>query len=91
MQMTESEISRAHDNMSSEIHIGAGESLAFHHISRIAGAIHKDYPNIRFFITSGDTDDLLEQLNNGLIDVALIFTDYDHSQYQGIRLPMEDH
>lgn len=90
MQITESEISRAHDNISGEIHIGAGESLAFHHISRIAGAIHKEYPGIRFYITSGDTDDLLEQLANGLIDLALIFTDYDHSQYQGIRLPMED-
>lgn len=91
MQMTESEISMAHDNMSGEIHIGAGESLAFHHISRIAGAIHKEYPNIRFYITSGDTADLLEQLDSGLIDVALIFTDYDHGQYQGIRLPNEDH
>ena len=90
MQITESEISRAHQNLSGEIHIGAGESRSFHHISEIAGKIHAEYPDIRFTITSGDTADLMEQLENGLIDIALIFTEYDHSMYQGIRLPKED-
>lgn len=90
LQITESEISQAHSSLAGEVHIGAGESLAFHHLSRIAGEIHREHPDIRFMITSGDTADLLDQLDNGLIDVALIFTDYDHSQYQGIRLPNDD-
>ncbi|MBQ6222801.1 MAG: LysR family transcriptional regulator [Solobacterium sp.] len=90
MQITESEIREAQNKIAGEIHIGAGESLAFHHLSRIAGNIHQSYPDIRFRITSGDTADLMDQLDNGLIDIALIFTDYDHSQYQGIRLPKED-
>ena len=90
MQITEGEISRVHHNISGEIHIGAGESRSFHHISEIAGKIHAEYPEIRFTITSGDTADLMEQLDNGLIDVALIFTDYDHNQYQGIQLPREE-
>lgn len=90
MQMTQSEISQARRHISGEVHIGAGESLAFHHLSEIAGNIHRDYPNIRFTITSGDTADLMEQLDEGLIDIALIFTDYDRSQYHGIRLPKCD-
>ena len=90
MQITQSEISQAHSSLSGEVHIGAGESLAFHHLSRIAGEIHKEHPDVRFTITSGDTADLLDQLDNGLVDVALVFTDYDHSQYQSIRLPSED-
>ena len=90
MQITEGEISQAHRNLSGEIHIGAGESRSFHHISEIAGKIHAEYPDIRFTITSGDTADLMEQLDNGLVDAALIFTDYDHSRYQGVCLPKED-
>jgi DNA-binding transcriptional LysR family regulator len=90
MQITGSEISRVRSSLTGEVHIGAGESLAFHHLSRIAGEIHREYPDIRFTITSGDTADLMDQLDNGLIDVALVFTDYDHSQYQGIRLPDDD-
>ena len=90
LQITESEIGQAHNILSGEVHIGAGESLSFHHLSQIAGKIHRSYPDIRFSITSGDTEDLMDQLSNGLIDVALIFSDYDHSQYQGVRLPIED-
>ena len=90
IQITGSEISRAHSSLTGEVHIGAGESLAFHHLSRVAGEIHREYPDIRFTITSGDTADLMDQLDNGLVDVALVFTDYDHSQYQGIRLPNDD-
>ena len=90
MQITESEISEAQNHLSGEIHIGAGESLSFHHLSKIAGEIRASYPDIRFYITSGDTADLIDQLDNGLIDVALIFTEYDHTLYQGIRLPSVD-
>ncbi len=90
MQMTRSEIGQADGNLSGEIHLGAGESLAFHVLSRIAGEIHRDYPDVRFSVTSGDTEDLMEQLSNGLIDAALIFTDYDRSLYQGVRLPERD-
>ena len=90
LQITESEIGQAHNILSGEVHIGAGESLSFHLLSQIAGKIHRSYPDIRFSITSGDTEDLMDQLSNGLIDVALIFSDYDHNQYQGVRLPIED-
>lgn len=90
MQITEGEIFGARHNLSGEVHIGAGESRSFHHISEAAGKIHAEYPDIRFTITSGDTEDLMEQLENGLIDAALIFTDYDRGLYQGIRLPKED-
>ena len=90
MQMTESEISLAHSRLSGEIHIGAGESRAFHYLSETAAEIRREYPDIHFTITSGDTADLKDQLDSGLIDIALIFTDYDHTLYQGIRLPEAD-
>jgi len=90
MQMTEGEICAVHNHLSGEIHIGAGEFLAFHHISEIAGKIHAMYPDITFTINSGDTRDLMEQIDEGFIDIALIFTEYDHSVYQGIQLPEED-
>ena len=36
------------------------------------------------------TQDLIDELNNGLIDFALIFTEVDHTLYQSITLPAED-
>ena len=90
MQMTEDEISQVKNNISGTVRIGAGESVSFHYLSRTASLLSKEHPDIRFQITSGDTQDLMDQLNNGLIDFAVIFTDVDHSLYQAIELPTED-
>ncbi len=90
MRMTEEEISQVRNHVSGTIRIGAGESFSFHHLSRTASGLSKDYPDIRFQIMSGDTQDLMDELNNGLIDFAVIFTDVDHSLFQSITLPAEN-
>ncbi len=90
MQMTEDEISQMKNHISGTIRIGAGESSTFHSLSNTASALAREHPDIRFQITSGDTQDLMDELNNGLIDFALIFTEADPSLYQSIPLG-EDH
>ncbi len=90
MQMTEEEISQIKNHISGSVRIGAGESYSFHYLSRTAASIVRDHPDIRFHITSGDTQDLMDELNDGLIDFAVIFTEVDHSIYQSIQLPAED-
>lgn len=90
MQMTEEEISQIKNHISGSVRIGAGESYSFHYLSRTAASLSNDYPDIRFHITSGDTQDLMDELNDGLIDFAVIFTEVDHSLYQSIQLPAED-
>ena len=90
MQMTEEEISQIKNHVSGSVRIGAGESYSFHYLSRTAADIAAEHPDIRFHITSGDTQDLMDELNNGLIDFAVVFTDVDHTLYQSIPLPAED-
>ena len=85
MQMTEEEISQIKNHISGSVRIGAGESWSFHYLSRAAASIAKEHPDIRFHITSGDTQDLMDELNNGLIDFAVIFTNVDHTLYQSIE------
>ena len=90
MQMTEEEISQIKNHVSGSVRIGAGESISFHYLSRAAASLAEEHPDIRFHITSGDTHDLMDELNNGLIDFAVIFTEVDHSLYQSLPLPAED-
>ena len=90
MQMTEEEISQIKNHISGSVRIGAGESWSFHYLSRAAASIAAEHPDIRFHITSGDTQDLMDELNNGLIDFAVIFTNVDHTLYQSIELPVKD-
>lgn len=90
MQMTEEEISSIKNHVSGSVRIGAGESFSFHYLSRAAASLAEEHPDIRFHITSGDTQDLMDELQNGLIDFAVIFTDVDHTLYQSLPLPAED-
>ena len=90
MQMTEEEISSIKNHISGSVRIGAGESISFHYLSRAAASLAEEHPDIRFHITSGDTQDLMDELQNGLIDFAVIFTDVDHTLYQSLPLPVED-
>ena len=90
MQMTEEEISSIKNHISGSVRIGAGESFSFHYLSRAAASLAEEHPDIRFHITSGDTQDLMDELQNGLIDFAVIFTDVDHTLYQSLPLPAED-
>jgi len=90
LQVTEEEISRIKNHVSGPIRIGAGESRSFHYLSRTAANMAAQHPDIRFHITSGDTQDLMNELAESLIDFALIFTDVDHSLYESIPLPAED-
>ena len=90
MQMTEEEISQVKNHISGSVRIGAGESISFHYLSRAAASLAGEHPDIRFHITSGDTQDLMDELGSGLIDFAVIFTDVDHTLYQSLPLPAED-
>ena len=90
MQRTEEEISQVKNHVSGSVRIGAGESKSFHYLSRTAASIAKEHPDIRFHLTSGDTQDLMDELADGLIDFAVIFSDVDHALYESIPLPAED-
>ena len=90
MQRTEEEITQVKNHISGAVRIGAGESASFHYLSRTASRLSKAHPDVRFHITSGDTQDLMDELTDGLIDFAVIFTEVDHNLYQSITLPESD-
>ncbi|MBQ6961719.1 MAG: LysR family transcriptional regulator [Clostridia bacterium] len=90
IQRTEEEISQIKNHITGTVRIGAGESCSFHYLARAASELSSEYPDIRFHVTSGDTQDLMDELDNGLIDFALIFSDVDHSIFQSLELPVRD-
>ena len=90
MQLTQEEIARVRHRLTGSIRIGAGESQAFRYFAEAAAALLKEHPDIQLHITSGDTHDLMDELDNGLIDFALIFTEFDRERFRSIRLPAAD-
>ena len=90
MQLTQEEIAQVQHRLTGAIRIGAGESQAFRYFAEAAAALLREHPDVQLHITSGDTQDLMDELDNGLIDFALIFTEFDRDKFRSIRLPAAD-
>ena len=86
VELTESEISEVKNNISGTLSIGAGESLSMHRITEVFRRLKENYPDIRLNVVSGDTEDLKDRLDRGLLDFALIFTDFDRNAYHHLTL-----
>ena len=73
-----------------DIHIGCAESDGIKYLARRIKAVHAQYPGIRVHLYSGDTNDLAERLDRGLLDFAVIAQAVDLSKYNYLELPGAD-
>ncbi|MDE7332459.1 MAG: LysR family transcriptional regulator [Lachnospiraceae bacterium] len=90
VQKAEHEIAAANDVISGNVYIGAGETDAVRYIAKTACILQNTYPDIHCHIASGDTIDILENLDKGLVDFGLIFGSVDTSKYEYISFPVTD-
>lgn len=73
-----------------EVYIGAGETEGMRRIARTAGLLRQSCPDTSLHIVSGDRMDIVEQLDKGLIDFALLVGSDNTRKYEHIRLPDRD-
>ena len=66
--------------------IGAVEAVAANYLPDILTGFQKDYPEITYEIWSGSTDDILQKLDKGSIDIGFIRNPYDLSKYNSFEL-----
>ena len=90
VKKTEDEIALSADISEGDIYIGAGETHAVQYLAQGARQLQASYPNIRFHIASGDTTDVLEELDKGLLDFGLLFGFVDTSKYEHLEFPVKD-
>ena len=87
---THSELSMPSADVFGDVYLGGGESYANSVIAQTAKAVRADYPNIRFHLFSGDTMEVAERLDKGLIDFGIMIEPADLSKYEYARLPLTD-
>ncbi|MDE6590062.1 MAG: LysR family transcriptional regulator [Oscillospiraceae bacterium] len=73
-----------------DIHIGCAESEGIKHLARRIKEVQSQVPGIQVHLYSGDTDDLAERLDRGLLDFAVIAQAVDLSKYNYLELPGAD-
>lgn len=87
VKKTEDEISLSDETVAGDIYIGAAEAESVRFLIRCAQELQEEYPLIRYHIASGDRETVLEQLEKGLIDFALLHDEVDASRYESIPAP----
>lgn len=87
---TTGELTLGNEHINGDVYIGAGETHAVHFLTTVARKMQKLYPDVHYHISSGDTIDVTEDLDKGLIDFGLLFQPFDMTKYNSLPVPAVD-
>lgn len=87
---TEQELLQQKDEVSGDIHIGAGESVYFQYVLELIEQLRAVHPGIHVHVVTGDAETCLYALEKGLIDFTFAYGDWDPSRYEMLALPYKD-
>lgn len=93
INLTEKTVQEFHsikDTISGTVYIGSGESYAIKNITDIMKEIQDQYSEIKFDLLSGNSDDITEKLEKGLLDFGVLIEPIDISKYNYLTLPDKD-
>lgn len=90
MRRTEEEITGFDETIAGNVFIGTGETETVRLFAKVAKKLQQKYPDIRYNISSGNAEHVLEYLDKGLIDFGLLFTEIDSQKYEIIPVPIKD-
>ncbi|MDD2648700.1 MAG: LysR family transcriptional regulator [Eubacteriales bacterium] len=73
-----------------DVYIGCAESYQIKHLADVIRRFRERYPRLRLHILSGDTQQVTERLDRGLLDFAVIVEPPNLARYNYLRLPGVD-
>ena len=90
IEKTRDEFKSSDKIIAGNIRIGGGETHAIELITKIMRNIQKDYPNIQYHLYSGNSDDVSEKLDKGLLDFGIFIEPAGILKYDYIKIPAKD-
>lgn len=90
IEKTRAEFKSSDKIIAGDIRIGGGETHAIELITKIMRNIQKDYPNIQYHLHSGNSDDVSEKLDKGLLDFGILIEPAGILKYDFIKIPAKD-
>lgn len=90
VEKTTAELQTTSEEICGQIHFGAGETDVMRCFAGIIERIHRQHPKIQFNLFSGNADDILEKLENGILDFGLVFGTSFSDKYHHITVPLSN-
>ena len=73
-----------------DLYLGLAESYQICFLAREIHMLKQSYPGLRYHITSGDTEQVAEKLDKGLLDFAVLAEIPDAGKYESLVFPEAD-
>lgn len=87
---TTAEFASLDEFVGGDISIGCAETDGIKYLARCAGKLQREYAGVRLHLYSGDTEDVVMRLDQGLLDFAVLVESADLGRYNGLMLPFTD-
>lgn len=85
-ERTKKELNSEDDSIAGEITIGGGEFRSSDCLARMVTDFVKEHDQVTFEIYSGNTDNVIEQMDKGLIDIGHFIAPIDLSKYESVKM-----
>lgn len=86
----EAEFLSLDDISGGDLYFGLAESYQIHYLARVIRDFRKKYFRFTYHISSGDTEQVTEKLDKGLLDFAVICETPDRTKYDSLLFPDSD-
>lgn len=84
------EFSALDDITGGDLYFGLAESYQIRFLAKQIKEFKEQYSGLRYHITSGGTEQVLERLNKGILDFAVLVETPDYSKYSVLEFPETD-
>ena len=73
-----------------DVYFGLAESYQIRYLARELKRFKERYPGLRYHISSGDTEQVTEKLDKGVLDFAVLAEEPDPAKYRSLTFPEAD-
>ena len=88
---TKDDLQHREEQLTGTIAVGSGELQSSRFLTQLLTAFQEKNPLVRFAIYSGNSDNIKERIERGLLDVGLLQEPVDISKYSFVRTPCREH
>ena len=89
-EKTKRDFIRGNRELSGEIGIGCGEFRSIQIIAQIMKEFKKEHPFVTFQIYSGNSSNIKERIESGILDIGVILDYVDIRKYEYVRIPLSE-
>ncbi|MBC8577622.1 LysR family transcriptional regulator [Oscillospiraceae bacterium BX1] len=89
-EKTKQDFQRGDVQLTGEISIGSGEFRSTRYLSKMIASFREKHPLVRYQIYSGNSENIKERIERGILDFGLMMEPIDISKYEYISMPAKE-